>query len=78
MGRPVVRQHFCQYQSQTAHSWQKLRPLKFYYGKSHFACSPAYMAIKTSWYMPGDLFSKQRGEQIIANHGSAVKWTDGQ
>lgn len=35
--------------AKTAHSWQKLRPPKFYYGKSHFACSPAYMAIKTSW-----------------------------
>lgn len=35
--------------AKTAHSWQKLSPPKFYYGKSHFACSPAYMAIKTSW-----------------------------
>lgn len=42
--------------AKTAHSWQKLRPLKFYYGKSHFACSPANVAIKTSWQMPGDLF----------------------
>lgn len=27
--------------------------------------------------MPGDLFSKQRGEQIIANHGKATRRADG-
>lgn len=42
---------------ETVHSWQKLRPPKFYYGKSHFACSPANIPIKTSCWVPGDLFS---------------------
>ena len=28
--------------------------------------------------MPGDLFSKQRGEQIIANHGNMTRRADGQ
>ena len=44
--------------AKTAHSWQKLRTLKFYYGKSHFACSPAYMA-KANARWP---FFKGKGE----------------